>query len=89
MSGETPNREQCTHAAAGKCAPAYIRPAAGAVRRQGVDMARTFCVLLLVALAGCSGMPQGIPQGQSAALACAAGEASYACQVERYHNASE
>lgn len=48
-------------------------------------MARTFCVLLLLASAGCS----GLPQGQSAALACAAGEASYACQVERYHNASE
>ena len=48
-------------------------------------MAKTLCALLLVALAGCS----GLPQGQATSLACAAGEASYACQVERYHNASE
>jgi hypothetical protein len=48
-------------------------------------MARTFCVLLLLALAGCS----GLPQGQFARSACDAGEASYTCQVERYQNASE
>lgn len=46
-------------------------------------MARTLCVVLLVALAGCS----GLPRGQVTASACAAGETGYACQVERYHNA--
>lgn len=48
-------------------------------------MARIFCGLLLAALTACS----GLPQGQVAASACAAGEASDPCQVERYRNASE
>jgi hypothetical protein len=48
-------------------------------------MGRTLCLIVLVALAGCS----GLPLGQSAPSPCAAGEASYACQVERYHNVSE
>jgi hypothetical protein len=45
-------------------------------------MGKTFSILLLLALAGCS----GLPQAQPVASACAAGEATYACQVERYHN---
>ena len=46
-------------------------------------MARIFGIVVLLALAGCSGMPV---QQQHAASACSAGEATYACQVERYHN---
>ncbi len=38
--------------------------------------------LLLVLLAGCAGLPPHQPSES----ACAAGEASYACQVERYRN---
>ena len=45
-------------------------------------MARTLCAVLLLALAGCSGLPRQ-PVEPSA---CAGNEASYACQVERYHN---
>jgi hypothetical protein len=46
-------------------------------------MAKSLCVIALAAvLAGCSGVPTYVPR-QSA---CAGGEASYACQVERYHN---
>jgi hypothetical protein len=45
-------------------------------------MARTLGIFFLIALAGCS----GVPRVQSAASPCSAGEASYACQVERYHN---
>lgn len=48
-------------------------------------MARTLCLMVLVAVAGCSGLPAGQP-GPSA---CAAGEATYDCQVERYHNVAE
>jgi hypothetical protein len=45
-------------------------------------MAKTFAALLLLLLAGCAGMPRQ----QAAAAPCAANEASYAGQVERYHN---
>ncbi len=45
-------------------------------------MIKAFSVLLLVALAGCS----GIARFQHTASPCAADEASYACQVERYQN---
>jgi hypothetical protein len=45
-------------------------------------MIKALGVLLLVALAGCS----GIPQFQHTVSPCAADEASYACQVERYQN---
>ena len=38
-------------------------------------------VFLLLALAGCSGVPRQYP-----ASPCAVSEASYACQIERYHN---
>jgi hypothetical protein len=45
-------------------------------------MAKAISIVLLLALAGCS----GLAQVQSAGSACSAGEASYACQVERYQN---
>ena len=44
-------------------------------------MIKAFSVILVLA-AGCS----SIPQPQYTASPCAAGESSYACQVERYHN---
>ena len=47
-------------------------------------MAKAISVLVMVvALAGCA-----VPavQQQAWVSACAAGEATYACQVERYHN---
>ncbi len=46
-------------------------------------MVKAFSVLLLLALAGCS----GVPSSQYASSACAGAEASQACQVERYQNA--
>ena len=45
-------------------------------------MVKAFCVVLLVTLAGCAGT---VPI-QQAASPCWNNEASYACQVERYHN---
>jgi hypothetical protein len=45
-------------------------------------MAKALGVVLLLVLAGCSSLP-GQPMPESA---CAASEASYACQVERYRN---
>ena len=45
-------------------------------------MKTSFSILLLLSLAGCAGLPQSGPL----ASACTAGEATYACQVERYHN---
>ena len=44
-----------------------------------VDLAACY---RLVALYGCSNIPRSAPQPS----ACAQGEATYACQVERYHN---
>ena len=41
--------------------------------------------LLSLALAGCS----SLPPAQVSGSACDAGEATYACQVERYHNVSQ
>jgi hypothetical protein len=46
-------------------------------------MVKAFSVVLLLALAGCSGVPP-----QYAASPCATSEASYACQIERYFNVS-
>ena len=43
-------------------------------------MVKAFTVVFVLALAGCAGLP---PQ-QQAASPCAAHEASYECQVERY-----
>lgn len=45
-------------------------------------MAHAIGIVLLLALAGCAGPAQH----QSTASPCAAGEATYACQVERYQN---
>jgi hypothetical protein len=45
-------------------------------------MNRTATIAVLLALTGCS----GVPLQTQGSTACAAGEASYACQVERYHN---
>jgi hypothetical protein len=47
-------------------------------------MARNLFVVLLLTLAGCS----ALPPIQVAPSPCDAGEATYACQVERYHNIS-
>lgn len=47
-------------------------------------MSKLLAVVLASGLAACA----GLPQGERAAPACAAGEATYACQVERYHNVS-
>jgi hypothetical protein len=44
-------------------------------------MVKALGVVFILALAGCSGLP-----AQHAASPCDAGEASYACQVERYQN---
>ena len=48
-------------------------------------MKKLFTVALLVALAGCSSPPPA----QYSASPCDAGEATYACQVERYHNVAQ
>jgi len=45
---------------------------------------RPVAIALAAILAGCSGMATVSEPGS----ACAAGEASYACQVERYRNAN-
>jgi hypothetical protein len=45
-------------------------------------MIKAFSLVFLLGLAGCS----GIPHHQYAASPCAIDEASYVCQVERYHN---
>jgi hypothetical protein len=45
-------------------------------------MVRALSVVLLLGLAACS----GIPESQYTVSPCSTGEASYACQVERYHN---
>ncbi|MBG9390277.1 hypothetical protein [Caenimonas aquaedulcis] len=44
-------------------------------------MNRLLAAILWVALAGCAAAP--VPRTPSA---CDAGESTYACQVERYHN---
>lgn len=49
----------------------------------GAKMIKSFCMVLLLTLAGCSGVPRQYP-----ASPCAASEASYECQIERYHNVS-
>jgi hypothetical protein len=45
-------------------------------------MVKAFSVVFILALAGCS----GLPSRQYTVSPCFAGEASYECQVERYHN---
>jgi hypothetical protein len=51
-------------------------------------MARTSCIALLLALAGCASAPAVQPQFQASPCA-AAGESSYACQVQRYHDVAQ
>jgi hypothetical protein len=49
-------------------------------------MAKPFLALVLLALGGCADLP---PRPQYLAVSpCTLDEASYACQVERYHNVS-
>ena len=45
-------------------------------------MIKSSLILVLVVLAGCTTVPRYEP----IVSACFADEASYACQVERYHN---
>jgi hypothetical protein len=45
-------------------------------------MVKAFSVFFILAIAGCSGVPHTPPT----ASACFAGEATYQCQIERYHN---
>jgi hypothetical protein len=45
-------------------------------------MLKTFSAVLLVAIAGCSGLH---PYDRTVSP-CAAGEATYACQIQRYHD---
>lgn len=45
-------------------------------------MVHAFTLVFVLALAGCS----GLPRYQHTASPCAAGEATYECQVERYQN---
>lgn len=46
-------------------------------------MAKSMIVVVLLALAGCANLP---PPAQATVSPCAISEASYECQVERYHN---
>ena len=47
-------------------------------------MVKAFIVVFLLALAGCAGVPyRPRPYIESP---CSASEASYECQIERYHN---
>ena len=50
--------------------------------RGGANVVRACGVVLVLALAGC----QGVPYRQLTASPCLAGEATYECQIERYHN---
>jgi len=49
---------------------------------KGANMVKAFSVVFIFALAGCS----GLPQRQYTASPCSMGEASYACQIERYEH---
>jgi hypothetical protein len=49
------------------------------------SMVKAFSVVFLLVLAGCSGVPHR-PYIESP---CSADEASYACQIERYHNVAD
>jgi hypothetical protein len=45
-------------------------------------MVKAFGIAILLALAGCS----GVAPRQYPASACSVSEASYACQIQRYHD---
>jgi hypothetical protein len=49
---------------------------------KGAIMVKAFSVVVILVLAGCS----AVPYRQPTVSPCAAGEASYECQVERYQN---
>ena len=48
----------------------------------GKMIAKSFALVLLLALAGCAGLPSHVDK----ASPCSVSEASMACQVERYNN---
>jgi hypothetical protein len=58
-------------------------PASCAIDIQGATVVKVSVLLVLLALTACA----GAPQGQYTRSACSGGEASSACQVERYMNA--
>lgn len=74
----------CTIAAPGETRVWWSRSRSTYIRLspEGENMTRIFCVALLAALAGCSGMPTYAPERDP----CAGGEGTYDCQVHRYHN---
>jgi len=49
---------------------------------KGANMVKAISVAVILALAGCSGVPYRPPTVSP----CSAGEASYECQIERYQN---
>ena len=49
-------------------------------------MAKASSVILLLVLTACSGLPQRQAAGASAA--CAGGDHSYSCQIERHQRAT-
>jgi hypothetical protein len=49
---------------------------------KGANMVKAFSVVVILALAGCA----GVPPYQHTVSPCFASEASYECQVERYQN---
>lgn len=51
-------------------------------------MTKASLLLVLLALAACTTAPQPRAYPDATALACAGGENTYACQVERYQNVS-
>ena len=50
---------------------------------EGPNMVKTISLIFLLALAGCS----GIPQGQYAASPCATNPGGYDCQIQNYFRA--
>jgi hypothetical protein len=57
-------------------------PRIGDSRPSGANVARLAASLFLLLSAGCA----GLPPGPVTASPCSVSEASYECQVERYHN---
>lgn len=53
-----------------------------AINLWGANMVKALGVIVLIALSGCS----GVAPLRNMASPCAVSEASYECQVERYHN---
>lgn len=57
----------------------------GRDRRYVCGMARSIFLLFLLLLGGCAGLPPAVREPSQ----CDAGEATHACQVERYNNVNE